>query len=122
MKKEYLIGPEVRMDVNKKGINFCSGNKNTAFYELWGDKEIFRFVIVKPTPNFYASKFVGRNHLLFLLIVEDNQLVGGFVFLNDSLLEQLQSIFPHLNDESLRQFEYLWANFVKDHYFYDLET
>lgn len=120
LKKEYLIGPEVRMDTTKKGINYYSGNKNIAYYELWGEKEIFRLVIAKPSPNLFATKFVGKNHLLLLLMVEDDQMIGGFLSLQENMVEQLVGIFPHLNAESLRQLDYLWANFVRNHYMHDL--
>lgn len=120
LKREYLIGPEARMDIHKKGINYYSGNKSTAYYELWGEKEIFRLVIAKPSPSLFTTKFVGKNHLLMLLIVENDQMIGGFVSLQENMAEQFSGIFPHLNDESLQQLDALWANFVKDHYMYDL--
>lgn len=120
LRKEYLIGPEVRMDNHKKGINYFSGNKNSVYYELWGDKEIFRLLITKPCSTLFTTKFVGKNHLLMMLIVEEDQLIGGFVSLQENMADQLSSIFPHLNDNSLRQLDSLWANFVKDHYFSDL--
>ncbi|QHW31038.1 hypothetical protein GZH47_09335 [Paenibacillus rhizovicinus] len=115
LKKEYLLGPEVMM-VNQVGINYYSGTKSSAFYELWGEKEIFRLLILRPSSNLFASKFVGKNHLIFLLIVEDDQLIGGFVSLQENMLEQLTSVLHNLNEKSLKELEDLWSLFVKDHY------
>lgn|GEM_PF-3646077 len=115
LRKEYLNGPEVNM-VGQVGINFYSGMKSMAFYELWGEKEIFRLLIAEPAANLFTSRFLGKNHLLFLLIVEDDQLVGGFISLQENMFDQLSGIMQHLNERSVKELEDLWTQFVKDHY------
>lgn len=115
LKKEYLLGPDFKKR-NQIGIQFFSGNKVSAFYELWGEKEIFRLLIMRPSTNLFTSKFVGKNYLLIMLIVEDDQMVGGFISLQESFLDQLILVFPNLADRSLKELEELWTNFVKEHY------
>ncbi|MEW4369742.1 hypothetical protein [Paenibacillus kandeliae] len=115
LKKEYLKGPEFKMD-NKVGINYYSGDSESVFYELWGKEEIFQIIILKPSVNLYTTKFVGKNHLLILLVVENDQTIGGFISLKDEVKNQFVDIFPNLDENNVFQLSELWNNFVIDHY------
>lgn len=115
LKKEYLIGPEFKMK-EKIGINYYSGNKSSAFYELWGKDEIFQIIIVQPSSNLFAGKFVGKNHILFLLVVENDQMIGGFLSLQEDILTQLDNLFTSITPNSIKQLVELWNDYVLEHY------
>ncbi|NHN34407.1 hypothetical protein [Paenibacillus agricola] len=115
LRQEYLIGPDYKMQ-NQIGINFYSGTKQSVFYELWGAEEIFRLLIFKPSDKLFTSKYVGKSCVLFQLLVEDEQIIGGFISFQEELYDQLTIIFPNFKEKSLRDLESLWTYFVKDHY------
>jgi hypothetical protein len=116
LKEQYLYGPNYKMSEEKRiGINLFSGNSNSAFYELWGETQIFRLVIIKPSSNLYTNRFVGKGHLLFLLIEEDEKITGGFLSV-ESERPAFSSVFSHLSEKGNSELEQLWLEFVKDHY------
>lgn len=94
-------------DDNLVGINYFSGSEQSAFYELYGPSTVYRLVIIKPSENLFSSFFVGENHLLFLLL-EDEQANGGFVSLSEDVEEEFAKIFNHLPEEQVNEVYKLW--------------
>lgn len=103
------------MDENSTGINNFSGNSQSAYYELYGSSSIFRLIVMKPSENLYTSQFVGKNHLLFLLI-EEEQVKGGFISLNQDLLSEFRKALSHLREEQVIELHELWENYGSYHY------
>lgn len=114
LKKEYLI--EGQMDNKGIGIKSFSGTVNTAYYELWSYTQIFRLIIIKPAYNLYTSHFVGKSHLILLLIEENEEMKGGMISFKEDLYSELSRVFPHLKPKSIRECQSLWELFVKEHY------
>lgn len=116
LRGKYMEGPKLLMDENSIGINYFSGNSKSAYYELYGSSSIFRLVIMEPSINLFTNQYVGKNHLLFLLMDEE-QVRGGFVSLNvDSLMDEFKQAFSHLRDEQVEELHGLWENFASLHY------
>ncbi|MGM0940795.1 MAG: hypothetical protein ACQEWU_07525 [Bacillota bacterium] len=118
LKTKHLKGPQFRLnDQGTIGINYVSGNQGSAFYELYGKGQIYQLVILKPSNEFYVNHYVGKKHLVFLLVEEEEQLRGGFVSTQNTMQSELENVFSHLNEEEIKEVFYLWDSFVKEHYF-----
>jgi hypothetical protein len=113
LKSKYQEGPNVDIR-NGIGINRFSGNFDSAYYELIGEKEIFRLLIMRPSRELFTSKYVG-NHLLVLLIEEEELTTGGFVSLNEDLESELEKVFAH-RSSCIPELIDLWEQFVQPHY------
>lgn len=114
LRGKFLKGP-IKMDDNSIGINNFSGDAKSAYYELYGPDSIFRLIVMQPSDNLYTSHFVGKNHLLFLLI-EEEQVKGGFVSLDKDLFLEIRKTFSHLREEQIRELYELWDGYGKIHY------
>ncbi len=115
LRGKFMQGPKLLMDDESTGINYFSGNTKSAYYELYGATSIFRLIILEPSDNLYTSYFVGKNHLLFLLI-EEEQVRGGFVSLTQDLITEFRKAFSHLREEQLEELYMLWHKFGSRHY------
>lgn len=115
LRGKYLQGPKFDMSNELIGINYFSGSLESAYYELYGNSSIFRIVVMEPSVNLFTTHYVGKNHLLFLLL-EEELLHGGFISLNESILEQFKVILPHIREEQIEELNYLWGNFAYKHY------
>jgi len=116
LRKKFLKGPKFDMPQGKVGINYWSGNEETAFYEVWGKENIFKLVVLKPANNLYVNNYVGQNTLLILLS-EGSNFTGGFIDLSGETKNELRKYFSHLEDAALEELAALWSQFVKKHYF-----
>jgi 5'(3')-deoxyribonucleotidase len=114
LKTKYLKPGQL----NEKGIGIkhYAGTQETAYYEIWGENEIFRLLVVKPSSNLYLSYFVDKMHLLVFLIEEDDRMQGGLISLKEDFFFEAKKIFPHLNTKSIRELQSLWSTEVKKHY------
>ncbi|TYS57328.1 hypothetical protein FZC74_16690 [Sutcliffiella horikoshii] len=115
LKKKFMEGPKFLMAEDSTGINYFSGNSSSAYYELYGSSSIFRLLIIEPSNNLFTSSYVGKNHLLFLLIEED-QVKGGFASINEEPLLEFQRVYPHLTEDQIKELVDLWLKFAKKHY------
>ncbi|HJV16401.1 MAG TPA: hypothetical protein VJ546_03290 [Bacillales bacterium] len=115
LRKKYMEGPKLQMAEDSTGINCFSGNSSSAYYELYGSSSIFRLMVIEPSNNLFTNNFVGKGHLLFLLM-EEEQVKGGFVSLSENLLEEFSKVFCHLREEQIKEFYKLWENYAKKHY------
>lgn len=115
LRGKFMQGPKLLMDDESTGINYFSGNTKSAYYELYGATSIFRLIILEPSDNLYTSYFVGKNHLMFLLM-EEEQVRGGFVSLTQDLMTEFRKAFSHLREEQLGELYMLWLKFGSGHY------
>ncbi|MGD7045871.1 hypothetical protein [Jeotgalibacillus proteolyticus] len=115
LRGKFVDGPKLLMDENSTGINNFSGNNKSAYYELYGPSSIFRLIIMEPSDNLYTNQFVGKNHLLFLLI-EEEQVKGGFVSLKQNILSEFIKTFSHLREEQVEELYLLWDRYGSNHY------
>lgn len=117
LKEQYLKGPKVKMNDEKIGINFYSGSDGCAYYELWGEEQIFKLIVLNPPGDLFLSRFVGKNHLMFLLIEADEKLVGGFAAINKDINQEFMRIFSHLDNKTVMELTKLWEEFAKEHFY-----
>lgn len=110
-----MKGPKLHMDEDSTGINYFSGDSRAAYYELYGSTSIFRLIVNEPSNDLYTDTYVGKNHLLFLLM-EEGQVKGGFVSINEDLFEEFSKVFSHLSEEQIRELLDLWERYAKNHY------
>lgn len=115
LRGKFLEGPKLQMDENSIGINNFSGNAQSAYYEFYGPSSIFRLIVMEPSDNLYTNHFVGRNHLL-LLLIEEEQVKGGFISLNQDLLSEFRKTFSHLRSEQVEELYHLWNRYGLNHY------
>ncbi|MFH0068403.1 MULTISPECIES: hypothetical protein [Peribacillus] len=115
LRGKFMEGPKLLMAEDSTGINYFSGNAKSAYYELYGTSSIFRLMVIEPSNNLFTNQYVGKNHLLFLLM-EEEQVRGGFISLNEDLILEFRSAFLHLRDEQVEELHDLWKNFAKNHY------
>jgi hypothetical protein len=117
LRKEHLKGPNYKMGSNNQGINYFSGDPTVSYYELYGEKQVFRIIIVKLPTSIFTQKYIGKQHL-FLLMGEDDIMTGSSISLKDDITEELKKILGNfLSEKSIRELQNLWAGFVHDHYF-----
>ncbi|MFC0476155.1 hypothetical protein ACFFHF_13020 [Robertmurraya beringensis] len=116
LRKKFMKGPKLNMAEDSTGINYFSGNNHSAYYELYGSSSIFRLIVVEPSINLFTEYYVGKDHLLFLLMDEE-QVKGGFVSLKEDLLIEFKKTFAHLREEQIIELHELWENYAKIHYF-----
>ncbi|MBD7985953.1 hypothetical protein H9649_15380 [Sporosarcina sp. Sa2YVA2] len=116
LRGKFMEGPKLLLDEDSIGINYFSGNLNSAYYELYGNSSIFRLIIIEPSTNLFTNQYVGKNHLLFLLL-EEEQVRGGFVSLNvENLVDEFGKVFSYLREEQIEELHGLWRNFASLHY------
>jgi len=116
LKSKYLIGPRLDMDKNNLiGLNSFSGDKNSAFYELYGKEKIFKLLICKPSGSLFINNYLGKNYLLFLL-VEKEGVKGGFITNNGWTLEQFNKIFEDLESKEIVELFELSKKYVINHF------
>lgn len=117
LRGKYMEGPKLQMEEDLTGINYFSGNANSAYYELYGTSSIFRLMVMVPSINLFTNHYVGKDHLLFLLM-EEEQVRGGFVSLNENTLElnEFRKALSHLREEQLEELYQLWIRFASQHY------
>jgi hypothetical protein len=114
LKKKYLQGPKYRMDEQKQGIQFTSVADGMIYYELWGEQDIFRVVIVSARPTLFTTHYVGKSPLV-LLLGENDQYQGGFISSQAPLQEELHRVFPQLHGKSVKELTDLIQRFVLPH-------
>lgn len=116
LKKEHLKGPSFRMSLDKQGINYFSGNSTTSYYELYGEKQVFRILITKLPSSIFTTKYIGKQHL-FLLIGEDDIMTGSNINLKNDITEELTRILNStLSEKSIHELQRLWIKYVYVHY------
>lgn len=115
LRGKFMEGPKLLMSEDSTGINNFSGNSQSAYYELYGPSSIFRLVIIEPSSNLYTNYYVGKNHLLFLLM-EEEEVRGGFITLNDNIIEGFKTTFQHLREEQVDELYTLWNRYAFPHY------
>jgi hypothetical protein len=116
LRNKFMDGPRLSMDENSTGINYFSGNASSAYYELYGESSIFRLMVIEPSSNLFTNHFVGKNHLL-LLLMEEEQVRGCFVGLNeDTIQSNFKKAFSHLREEQVDELYKLWEKFAYAHY------
>jgi hypothetical protein len=116
LRGKFMKGPKLQLDENSStGINNFSGNAQSAYYELYGPSTIFRLIVIEPSINLYTNHYVGKNHLLFLLMDEE-QVRGGFVSLNENVSEEFKKAFSHLREEQMEELFDLWKKYASIHY------
>ena len=122
LRKRYLKGPNFRIDPEKNvGINRFSGTQEAAFYELYGEKMVFRIIICKMPSSLHAISYIGNQHLV-LMAEKNEQMVGGAVFLKEDMTEEFTRIFTnHLNTKGIIDLQSLWLNFVYQHYQHEID-
>ncbi|RFB20712.1 hypothetical protein DZB87_26500 [Bacillus sp. ALD] len=113
---KFMYGPKYQMDEALiEGINFFSGSASSAFYELWGNSSIFRLIVMQPSKTLFTSHYVGKDHLMFLLM-EEEQVRGGFISPSENLLTEFKRIFNHVREEHVEELHLLWINYASIHY------
>lgn len=115
LRGKFLMGPKLLMDNNSIGINNFSGDSKSAYYEFYGPSSIFRLIVMEPSENLYTNYFVGKDHLLFLLM-EEEQVRGGFVSMSESLYSEFSNTFTHLREEQIKELHELWEGYGSIHY------
>lgn len=123
LRKRYLKGPNFRIDPEKNiGINRYSGSQDVAYYELYGDKQVFRILICKLPSYLHTNNYIGNQHLM-LMSEKNEQMVGGTVVLKEDMSEEFSRIFSnHLSSKGITDLQNLWCNFVYRHYFNEIDS
>ncbi|WP_153721820.1 hypothetical protein [Sporosarcina cascadiensis] len=116
LKGKFMLGPKLLMNADLTGINYFSGDEQSAYYELYGNTSIFHLIIIQPSKTLFTNQYVGKNFLLFLLL-EDEKVRGGFLLLNEvNLLNEFKRVFSYLNTEQVEELNTLWNSTVSAHY------
>jgi hypothetical protein len=115
LRGKYMQGPKFSMGEDLIGINFFSGTEISTYYELYGSSSIFKLIVMKPTVNLYTNHYVGKDHLL-LMLLEEEHVRGGFISLNEDLLKEFEKAFSHLREEQIKELIILWQDFAYKHY------
>lgn len=115
LKNKYLKGPRLDMNSDLIGLNSFSGDKNSAFYELYGKNKIFKMLIFRPSSSLFINSYLGKNHFLILL-VEDEGVKGGFITNENWNLDQFGKIFTDLDEKDLNELFELCKKYLIDHF------
>lgn len=116
LRKEHLKGPNYKMGTNNQGINYFSGDSIVSYYELYGEKQVFRILIVKLPTSIFTQKYIGKQHL-FLLMGEDDIMTGSSISLKSDISDELRkTLGDFLSEKSIRELQILWAGYVHEHY------
>jgi hypothetical protein len=114
--KDKYLEEEV-LNGDKIGIHTYSGTQQSAFYELWGETQIYRLMIMQPSTNLFMSRYLGDNHLFLFLIEDDLQMRGGTLSLDNPIKEEFDKIFVNLSTKSRDELAKFWEENVKEHYY-----
>jgi len=116
LRGKFMKGPKFQIDEKMRGINFFSGTELSAYYELYGEYSVFKLLVIKPTSNLFTNQYVGKDHLL-LQLMEEDQVRGGFISVNENLINEFGKTFPHLREEQIEELLELWTDYAGKHYY-----